>query len=64
MLQTSLLLMKSLNKTEAFFVLSVMYSLLSKATFYSFISYITNQVKLVQLGCEERKNTSHFHKNE
>ena len=40
MLQTSLLLMKSLNKTETSIFLSVVCSLFPKAIFLTFISFL------------------------
>ena len=40
MLQTSLLLMKSLNKTETFIFLSVVCSLFPKAIFLTFIVHV------------------------
>ena len=40
MLQTSLLLMKSLNKTETPIFLSVVCSLFSKAIFFTFIIFL------------------------
>ena len=55
MLQTSLLLMKSLNKTETPIFLSIVCSLFPKAIFLTFIIYI-----FIPLSSEKYKIWIHF----